>query len=423
MTANKGCGVARFGGMGDNLIITTVFPGLKKKFGYLEVLTKQPHGVIFENNPNVDRVVYKEDDEFPQSGAEDWQNWFVLRAKEYEAFYHFTHTCEFRAALFPGMTEFWRPASFRRKYCGHNYLEIVHDACELPYNPIGTRFYPTEAEYTRAQETSAEKIRKGHAGPLIAWVCAGSRVDKRHPRAGLAVARMIRELDATVMLVGSFGQDLLIAQEIEKQVRHLNGNLDRFGICINLTKESDVWPMRRSMTQITLCDLVVTPDTGPQWVVAPLSMPKIVLLSHASPENITKHSVNTTSLIADQSRVPCFPCHRLHTDFKTCVPNQDNDGPACVSDVSVEAIVQAAKLWLTDFARARSTIARPLTTEGLLGAIADGDRSAARKAETSRALIEGLIDASQPTRPNPAGLEVYSPPVMPNGQDSEVSGA
>jgi ADP-heptose:LPS heptosyltransferase len=369
MNTNKGCGLARMGGIGDDLIITTVFPALKQKYGYLEILTKLPHGIVFENNPYVDRIIYKDDNDFPETGAEDWQRWFVLRAKEYEAFYHMSHTCEFRAALFPGQTEFWRPASFRRKYCGMNYLEIVHDACEVPYHPIGTYFYPTDEEVARAQQDKAEKLRRGHDGPVVAWVCAGSRIDKRHPRAGFAIARMICELDATVILFGSGEKDRLIADEIEHQVRQHNGNLDHLGICISISKEQDTWPIRRALTQIQLCDLVITPDTGPQWAVAQLPMPKIVLLSHSSAENITKYAVNTTSLAAEQSRVPCFPCHRLHSDYSTCTPNFDNDGPACITDLSVEAIVQASRLWLADFDRARASIARPLTTEELLTAV------------------------------------------------------
>jgi ADP-heptose:LPS heptosyltransferase len=180
---------------------------------------------------------------------------------------------------------------------------------------------------------------------------------------------MICEIDATVILFGSGEKDRLIADEIEHQVRQHNGTLDRLGTCISISKEHDIWPIRRSLAQVQVCDLVVTPDTGPQWAVAQLPMPKIVLLSHSSAENITKYAVNTTSLEADRSRIPCFPCHRLHSDYSTCTPNFDNDGPACITDLSVEAIVQAARLWLTDFDRARALIARPLTTEGLLNAL------------------------------------------------------
>jgi hypothetical protein len=71
------------------------------------------------------------------------------------------------------------------------------------------------------------------------------------------------------------------------------------------------------------------------------------MLSHASPENITKHWTNTTTLHADQGHVPCWPCHRLHTDGSTCVANHDNDGPACMADISIDTIVRAVKTALT----------------------------------------------------------------------------
>ena len=93
-------------------------------------------------------------------------------------------------------------------------------------------------------------------------------------------------------------------------------------------------------------DLVVTPDTGTAWAVAFEQMPKIVMVSHASQENITKHWINTTTLHADRHRVPCWPCHRLHDDISTCIPNKQNNGAACISDISVETLVQTvAEKW------------------------------------------------------------------------------
>jgi hypothetical protein len=71
-----------------------------------------------------------------------------------------------------------------------------------------------------------------------------------------------------------------------------------------------------------------------------------VMVSHASVENITKHWVNTTTLHADPNRVPCWPCHRLHDDPSTCVVNKEENGAACISDVSVENLVRTvAQTW------------------------------------------------------------------------------
>jgi len=94
------------------------------------------------------------------------------------------------------------------------------------------------------------------------------------------------------------------------------------------------------------CDLVITPDTGTWWAVAMEPLPKILMVSHASAENIGKHAVNTMVLHADPGRVKCFPCHRLHSDFTTCTPNFENNGAACISDISVNTIVETARRML-----------------------------------------------------------------------------
>jgi ADP-heptose:LPS heptosyltransferase len=346
-TKNKWACVVRFGGVGDNLIASSVLPGLRAKFGHVEVITRRPWGIVFDNNPYIDKLTYKEEDELPNTGPDDWQKWFLTRAKEYESFHHLSHTCEMTLALFSLQTQFWWPASMRRKICGKNYLEMVHDVCELPYAPIGARFYPTDEEIARAKQDKAEKIRKGRSGPVVGVVCSGTRIDKRHPRLGHAIARLITELEATVVLFGGPTKDRLIAKEIEDLVKHHNGSIrgeiPGLGVCISLSEEDETWHIRRSLSQVRECDLVITPDTGPAWAVSMCPMPKILLLSHASEENIAKYWVNTTVLKADPERVPCWPCHRLHNDSSTCVPNPENDGPACMSDISIETIMKAAR--------------------------------------------------------------------------------
>jgi ADP-heptose:LPS heptosyltransferase len=372
-------GIARMGGCGDNLIASSVLPGLKKRFDHVEVITNRPWGVVFENNPHIDRLIYKDDgditalDAAANGAAAAWQQWFVRRAKEYDFFQHLSHSCEMFLALFPPQTAFWWDIDARREFCNRSYLEVVHKICRVPYEEIAPGFFPTAEERNIAQDFLAAGIRskapydrpeapESRSGPVIAWVCAGTRVDKYHRRGGLAVARLINELDATVCLFGGWNKDLAVAQEIEKQVRHMNGDLTGLRTCISPSKEQDVWPIRRSLTQIQMCDLVITPDTGPAWAVAALPMPKVMMLSHASAENITKHWTNTTTLHADQGRVPCWPCHRLHTDGSTCVANHDNDGPACMADISIETIVRAAKAALGGFVK-NPVVAHPSLIE------------------------------------------------------------
>lgn len=78
--------------------------------------------------------------------------------------------------------------------------------------------------------------------------------------------------------------------------------------------------------------------------VAMEPMLKLVLLSHSSPENLTKHWVNTASVEA--TGVPCHPCHRLHRDFTFCAQHPDTQFAACQSAMSAEAIAEAVLQYL-----------------------------------------------------------------------------
>jgi hypothetical protein len=73
------------------------------------------------------------------------------------------------------------------------------------------------------------------------------------------------------------------------------------------------------------------------------AVPKIMLLSHASPVNITKHWAATLPLFADQKRVDCWPCHKLHDTIETCRKAENAEAAACIADISHEEVFVAAK--------------------------------------------------------------------------------
>ena len=157
-------------------------------------------------------------------------------------------------------------------------------------------------------------------------------------------------------------QDYEIEKTIQRDVEKQNGTLAGLHLAMTAEKttneSNDVdpsaaaergesgeaqWPLRRSLAQVLTCDLVITPDTGLAWACALEAMPKIVMLSHASATNITKHWNNTVALHADQKNVPCWSCHRLHDTPDTCNMNKDKTGVACISDISAELIVSMAQ--------------------------------------------------------------------------------
>ena len=345
---DRWAGVARMGGVGDNLMAASVLRPLKRAGYRVEVISQEPQCAVFHNNPHVDRLVVKRREDFPTDMLA-WQQWFDGRGREYALFANLSHSCENALALFPASTPFYWPAAFRRRLCGRSYLEFVHDILGMPYD-FGPLFFPTDAERAAAAATRAEM-----RAPVVGWCLSGTRIDKVYPYAPMAVARIIRDLGASVMMFGAPGKDFGMAKAIEEHVGRQNGSTEGLHLALSPDEARPTWPIRRILTQAAACDVVVGPDTGPMWGVAFEPVYKVMLLSHASEENITKHWVNTVTLHADPSRVPCWPCHRLHDTPATCVPNRENNGSACVSDVSVEDVVRAVDAGL-----------RPQTARGIV---------------------------------------------------------
>ena len=255
-----------------------------------------------------------------------------------------SHSMEGRHALHKGASAFWWPEEYRRKMCAGSYLETAHDIVGVAHE-FGPLFFPTQDEKDHAARTR-EKI----GGRYLAWALSGSRIDKAWPFTAHAVCRIIKELGIPVVLIGSSGKQFEMAKIVLEEVQRTNSSHKDLHVAIS-PENSDPgghqhWSIRRSLTQATMADLVVTPDTGIAWAVAMEAMPKISLLSHASAENITKHWVNTVTLHANQNDVPCWPCHRLHDDISTCTPNKEGNAAACMSNISVETLMQAVeKLW------------------------------------------------------------------------------
>jgi FkbM family methyltransferase len=332
--AKSWAGVVRFGGIGDNLIAASVCKPLKDAGFMVEVITQTPNSVIFENNPYIDKLSVYEHKDWPQDPLA-WQKVFVLRGKEYAKFVNLGHSVEVLHAAFPIQSAFWWPQEYRRKLLGGSYLESTHDLFGMPY-VFDKLFWPTDQEIELAQQTK-DKIGKG---PIIGWCLNGTRVDKVYPQTPQTISRLIKEIGAQVVLIGG-GEgdraDFPLAKQCLEMVTAQNGNHDGLHHA-----GGEGWPLRRSLSFTQSLDLMIGPDTGLMWGVAFEPMPKIMLHSHASVENITKHWLNTTSLHADPERVPCWPCHRLHTDLETCRVNQWGNGAACISDISADLVLKTA---------------------------------------------------------------------------------
>jgi ADP-heptose:LPS heptosyltransferase len=336
---NRWAAVARFGGVGDNLVAGSPLRALKR-LGYMtEVITSPPNHIVYLHNPYIDKLSVKiVEKDLPQGDLNQWQGWLASRAREYDVFAHLSHSMEGRHAFFESMTSFWWPPDYRREVGAGSYLETAHDIAGVPYD-FGPLFFASEDEKIIAKQT-----KKQVGDRVVAWVLSGTRIDKVYTAAPQAIARIIKELGVSVVLIGSpSDKEFLMAETIKSLVADQNGTRDGLHSVVQSpnTPEETRTTVRPALAFAQECDLVVTPDTGPGWAVALERMPKVLMVSHASAENIGKHWINTQILHADPLRVPCWPCHRLHNGPATCVPNKEGNGAACISDISVEKVVQA----------------------------------------------------------------------------------
>ena len=331
--------VARLGGVGDNLMASAVLPYLKEKYGFVEVISATPQHVVFENNPYVDKLSIKQPGQPKWEDGKKWQEYWLDRASEVAFFAQLSHSCEGLRAYNESQTAFYWSDTARRKFAGHSYLETVADICEVPYDQLKPDFFPTETEVAQARN-----VKELVGGRYVAWVISGTRPDKIWPPAAAAIYRIIRELDTAVVLFGMPGKDFEIAKEIEKSVNIAAGSTRGLHLALSTSTDAPNWPLRRVLTQVQLADVVVSPDTGPAWAVAMHAIPKIIMVSHASPENITKHWRNTLTLHADPGRVACWPCHCLHDTKESCERlsgRKDEVGAACISDITVDKVIDA----------------------------------------------------------------------------------
>jgi ADP-heptose:LPS heptosyltransferase len=326
------------GGIGDNLMASSVLPLLAEKY-HVEMMAQSPQHVTFLNHPSISKLTVREPGDLPQ--GDQWQAWFAHRGREYERWINLSHSCETSLALLPGQTAFYWPASWRRAHCGINYLEFIHDIAEVRHD-FAPRFYPTPAETDHAKRTLDTIRSAGGVRHVVGISLSGSRLDKIWPYMPMLIVKLIRELRVAVVMFGSETESK-IAEHVQDFVAEYNGSYGGMHAAISPDKDKPSWPIRRSLATLQQCDLVIGPDTGLMWGVAMEAMPKIMLLSHASPENITKHWINTRTMHADRVRVDCWPCHQLHDTVATCRKAANAEAAACIADITHEAVFHAAR--------------------------------------------------------------------------------
>jgi len=322
----KTCAIIRYGAWGDAIQTTSVLPALKEEGYHITVYTTPRALEAIAHEPLIDKVILQDTEQVPNLALGDF--WAYI-AKKYHKFINLSESVEGSLLAMPGRAPFLWNTETRHAYMNKNYVEFMHTIAGVKFDKPLMRYVASEDEKKWAQN---ERRRFG-ADPLIMWVLAGSSIHKVWAGIDTVLARiMLTFPKAKVITVGDERCKKMIEEPWVQEPR--------------IIRRSGVWDIRQTMGMAHACDLVIGPETGVMNAVAMTPIPKIVLLSHSSVENLTRDWMNTYSVYSVDT--PCGPCHKMIYTWDQCVRDEATGTAQCQVDIHPdqvwEALTQALKI-------------------------------------------------------------------------------
>lgn len=313
----KRAAVVRYGAFGDAIQASSVLPGLKAQGYHVTFYCTPRTQDVLRHDPHIDAFYVQDTDQVPNHLLDDFWTW---EAKKFDRWVNLSESVEGTLLALPGRANHRWPSNLRRKHLGVNYFEFCHDLAGVPHE-FRPKFYATDDEKAWAKK---ERARIG-GDMLVMYSCAGSSVHKVWPWMDNLFARMlIKQPGARIVTVGDEWSQLLErGWENEPRVVRMSGK----------------YTIRQSMALLDQCDLVIGPETGMLNAASHMPMPKIVLLSHSSRENLTKHWINTTAM--EPRGTDCYPCHRMHYTFEHCCRDEATGVAKCAANTDLEDVWSA----------------------------------------------------------------------------------
>lgn len=298
-------GLVRVGANGDAVWASSPIAMLHEQGYAVTAYVASTGAEILRHDPHIARIV-----ELPDGVLTDEEllEFWAHEAAKHDKWVNLIGSVEQRLLYHPSSNEFFLPHKLRHRFANVNYLEMVHDYADLPHD-FRQKYYPSAQELEVARKLKAA-LPGGEGAPLVVLNPCGSGPAKTWPHAQAFMQRM-QDAGVNCVVLG----DLRVQLE----------ELEPHGIVVGTE-----WPVRMALAFAQLADAVVATESLIANSVAMEAMLKVVLLSHSSAENLTKHWVNTAAI--EPLNVACHPCHRVHgAHLGFCSKDTNTGCAACMA--------------------------------------------------------------------------------------------
>jgi len=316
--------VVRFGAIGDQIMASSILPHLSMEDYHVTYMTTPQGQEVVRYNPFIDDWWIQDKDQVPNPQLGPYLDTLASR---FDRVINLCESIEGALLAIPGRpSHAWSDDARRRVLGSVNYLERTHDIAGVRHKFM-PRFHPTEKE-----RNDALSFKRQLDGPVVYWALGGSSHHKIYPFTNVVVAWLLERTPCHIVL--GTGPDMLqLEAGIYEVVASLGLPLER------VHKTGGAWDVRTALSFVGEADVVVGGETGMVNAVSHLDTPTVVMLSHSSPENLTKHWVNTTVL--EPQDTPCFPCHRMQYNWDFCHYVEETGGALCASNIKPERVYEA----------------------------------------------------------------------------------
>ena len=261
--------VLRWGAIGDAIMVTPVYRLLKEEGYHVTAHVENQGKEVLKNNPYIDKVIIHEKGSTPiKDLGKYWASTCKGLRQVHKPFgeYRTGVTCPH------GKKEFDLPKAERQKRYNHNYYDRTMELSGYPDKKgmNGELFFsPFEESLVRR---SRKKLKNKF---VILWSLSGSAHHKFYPWAEAVGKELEKKYDDIVIM--TVGDGLCCMLEWEgKNMKHYSGT----------------WGIRKSLLWTKYADLVIGTETGILNASGCFDTPKIVMLSHSTEENLSKHWKN-----------------------------------------------------------------------------------------------------------------------------------